>query len=95
MSMTPIMVTTLHKGVFFGYYPADGDREATTVTLEKAQMAVYWPPEQRGVLGLAANGPVDGSRITPAVPEITLQDVTSLTVCSEEAAKAWEKAPWS
>lgn len=62
----PVMVTTAHKGVFFGYYPAAADRDTKTVTLAKAQMAVYWPKQQRGVLGLAATGPVDGSRITPA-----------------------------
>lgn len=93
-SMIPVMVTTAYKGVFFGYYPANGDREAKTVTIEQAQMAVYWPSEQRGVLGLASTGPVNGCRITPAVPEITLHEVTSITKTTPEAAEAWGKAPW-
>lgn len=89
-----VLVTTAHKGVFFGLYPIDGDRETKTVTITQAQMAVYWPAEQRGVLGLASTGPIDGCRITPAVPEITLHEVTSITKTTPEAAEAWSKAPW-
>lgn len=92
----PVLVTTERKGVFFGFLPASVNREAAkTVTIENAQMAVYWPNQQRGVLGLAGAGPVAGSRITPAVPEITLHEVTSITKTTPEAAEAWAKAPWS
>lgn len=93
--LIPVLVTTEKKGVFFGYLPSSVDREAAkTVTIEKAQMAVYWPPEQRGVLGLAGIGPVAGCRISPPIPDITLHEVTSISRTSPEAAEAWSKAPW-
>lgn len=90
----PVIVTTIHKGVFFGFLATNADRNAKTVTIEKAQMAVYWPSDQRGVLGLAAQGPVPGCKIGPAVPEMTLHEVTSITTTTPEAAEAWSKAPW-
>lgn len=90
----PVLVTTLHKGVFFGFLPTTADRDAKTLTITQAQMAVFWPSEQHGALGLAAQGPVSGCRIGPAVPEMTLHEVTSVTVTTPEAAAAWSLAPW-
>lgn len=92
--LIPVLVTTAKKGVFFGYVPEGTDLKATVIRIERAQMAVYWPPQQRGVLGLAAQGPVDGARIGPPVPAITLQEVTAVAESTDEAAKAWEQAPW-
>lgn len=87
-----LIVTTTHKGVFFGYgMPSD----ATTIRIEKARMCVYWSEDVKGVLGLAATGPTKGCRIGPAVPAITLRDVTSVMECSEEAVKQWEKTLWA
>ena len=86
------MVTTAHRGVFFGYgVPSDGP----TITLKRARMCVYWSAEVKGVLGLAVTGPIKDSKIGPAAPEITLRDVTAVTVCTPAAVAAWEKAPWS
>ena len=88
----PLLVTTLHKGVFFGYgTPSD----APTITLRSARMCIAWGAETKGVLGLAATGPKKGCRIGPAVPSLTLRDVTSCAVCSQEAAAQWEAAPWN
>lgn len=90
--MKPLLVTTSHRGVFFGYgEPSD----APTIRLERARMCVYWPESQRGVLGLASFGPQDGARIGPAVPVITLRDVTSVTECSDQAVPRWEAGPWA
>lgn len=88
----PLVVTTAHKGVFFGYGVPSA---AKTIRLEKARMAVYWPPANKGVLGLAATGPLQGSRIGPAVPGITLSDVTSVMETSKEAAEKFESGPWA
>lgn len=89
---SPLLVTTEHRGVFFGY----GTRtDADTIELTDARMAVYWTSNLKGVLGLAAQGPSSGCRISPSVPVLTLRAVTSVTECSPEAAKAWEKAPWN
>ena len=86
-----VMVTTSHRGVFFGYLKKeDGD----TVTLTNARMAVYWSADLRGVLGLASEGPSELCKIGPQVPEIKLFGVTSITTVSPRAAKQWEEAPW-
>ena len=92
---TPVVVTTEHRGVFFGYLSADQDRTATSVTITDAQMCVYWSAEVRGILGLAATGPDRRCKITPAVPQITLQSVTAVMDVTDEAVKAWQGRPWS
>lgn len=87
----PLVVTTKHKGVFFGYGVYAG--EEITV-LENARMVVYWSPDTKSVVGLAANGPSKSCRISPAVPSITIRDVTAGIVCSADAAAKFEAAPW-
>lgn len=89
--LKPLVITTLHKGVFFGYgTPSD----SKTIRLENCRMCVYWSAETKGVLGLAAIGPMNGSKITPSVPAMTLQDVTGCMEVSSEASKVWEKGLW-
>ena len=88
----PIIVTTAHRGVFFGYgIPSD----AQTIHLENVQMCIYWPAENKGVLGLASKGPLEGSRIGPVAPAIILREVTSMIEVTPEAEKQWRKMPWS
>lgn len=88
----PLVITTQHRGVFFGYgTPADGD----TIRIERARMAVYWSADVGGVVGLAANGPTKNCRIGPAAPAITLYGVTAVMESSPEAAEAWERGPWA
>lgn len=91
--MQPIVVTTAKRGVFFGY-GEPGIPENKQKRIEKARMCVYWDAPTKGILGLAATGPTKGCRVTQAVPAITVEDVTSVMECSEEAAKAWENGPW-
>jgi hypothetical protein len=88
----PLLVTTKHKGVFFGYaVPC----ESKTITLKNARMCVYWSMDVKGVLGLAVTGPSKTCRVGPEVLTITLQDVTSITECSKESVSAWEIQPWN
>lgn len=87
----PLVVTTAHKGVFFGYGQVTTDK---TIRLTKARMCVHWSADVKGVTGLAANGPSARCRIGPPAPAMTLQDVTSIMECSEDAAKKWEGEPW-
>ena len=88
----PLVVTTEHKGVFFGYgRPSDKD----TIRIKRARMCVYWSADVKSVLGLAAGGPTKGCRIGPAVPSLTLRKVTAVMEVSPEGAKAWESAPWA
>ena len=87
----PVLVTTAHRGVFFGYAEnTDGD----TITLRGGRLCIYWSRDVRGFMGLAANGPTASCRIGPAAT-ITLRDITAVVEVTEAAVMAWEAAPWS
>lgn len=86
----PVLVTTAHRGVFFGYAQnTDGD----TITLRAGRLCVYWSRDVRGFMGLAANGPTKGCRVGPPAT-ITLRNITAVAEVTEAAVKAWEAAPW-
>lgn len=87
----PVLVTTSHRGVFFGY-AAKTDGE--TIQLRKARNCLYWSTSTKGFMGLAATGPNKDCRIGPAV-DIELRGITSVVECTSEAVAAWESAPWS
>lgn len=87
----PLIVTTLHRGVFFGY---GQPTEAKIIHLRDVRMCIYWPESNKGVMGLASEGPHKGARVGPKAPSIILQDVTAILGCSAQAAEAWESAPW-
>jgi hypothetical protein len=90
-----VVVTTAHRGVFFGHLADRGDRYVKTLTLTDAQMCVHWSADVQGVLGLAATGPTQGCKVTRPVPRITLQDVTAVLDATPEAVKLWQDRPWS
>jgi hypothetical protein len=92
MNKKPLVVTTAHKGVFFGY---GKPTENKTIRLEQAQMCVYWSSDIHGVVGLASSGPSDSCKIGPPAPAITLHDVTSVMEASKEAESAWKGQPWN
>lgn len=87
-----LLVTTVHKGVFFGYGIPTNEK---TIRLTNAQMCVYWSSDVRGVLGLASTGPSKTCRIGPSVPALTLQDITSVVEVSPEAEDKWKLRPWN
>jgi hypothetical protein len=89
-----VLVTTVHRGVFFGYMNGEEDA-GKTVTITDARNCIYWSPDVKGFLGLAASGPSSGCRVGPKVPSLKLLDVTSVAAVSPEAAEKWEKHPWS
>lgn len=89
-----VVVTTEYRGVFFGKLKSH-DRDRRIVVLEYARNCVYWSAETRGFMGLAANGPAAGSKVTASAPESTLYGVTLVSRVSDEARKRWEGAPWS
>jgi len=85
-----VLVTTAHRGVFFGYATAtDGD----TIKLRAGRNCIYWPTSNKGFLGLASMGPQTGASIGPAA-DIELRNITCVAECTAEAASAWEAAPW-
>ena len=56
---TPILVTTAHRGVFFGRFK---EREDKNVTVTEARNCISWTQQERGFLGLASEGPGSGCR---------------------------------
>ena len=94
-TLCPVLVTTVHRGVFFGYADPDLDlTQAKTIVLVRARNCLYWPSETRGFLGLAVTGPTKGARIGPPA-DIVLRDVTCIARVDPAAVKAWEQAPWN
>lgn len=85
-----VVVTTEHRGVFFGYA---SETSGETIKLRAARCCIYWPAENKGFMGLAADGPKSGARVGPAA-DIELRKITSVIECSPEAVKAWEASPW-
>jgi hypothetical protein len=86
----PVLVTTEHRGVFFGYTT---DGSGSSVQLRRARLCIYWSADLRGFMGLATQGPNANCRIGPPA-DILLHGVTSVTDVSEAAVKAWESNPW-
>ncbi len=91
VSEIAVMVTTAHKGVFFGYATdTAGDR----IILRNARVCISWSPDLRGFGGLATSGPNKNCRVGPAVPSMDLRGITSVSTVTPEAIKAWESQPW-
>ena len=86
--MKPVLVTTAHRGVFYGYIREDQTAEKT-LALEKCRCAIYWSGT-KGFLGLAAHGPEANSTIGAIAPKVLLHDVTSVSECTPEAAEIWD-----
>ena len=85
-----VLITTKHRGVFAGYLLEERDN-GNTVVLTNARCAIRWSTT-KGFLELATAGPNVNSKIGASAPETTLYDVTSKTICTDEAAKAWREA---
>jgi hypothetical protein len=87
----PVVVTTAHRGVFFGYAT---DTDGEQIALTQARLCLYWSADVKGFMGLASSGPSKSCRIGPAA-DITLRDITAVLEATPEAVKAWGQAPWS
>ena len=87
----PVIVTTAHRGVFFGYAI---ETAGETIELKDARLCVYWSADCKGFMGLASDGPTSKCRIGTRA-DITLRNITAVLAVTPEAVKAWEAAPWS
>jgi len=87
----PILVTTQHRGVFFGYVPKSQDLTKRTMALLDARMAIYWGTE-KGVMQLAATGPTSKSQIGARADIPVLHDITGVFAVSPEAVEKWASA---
>lgn len=89
-----VLVTTAHKGIFFGYLASDVAKAQITIT--RGRNIIYFDAATKGFMGLAENGPTPGCRIGPAVVgNSTLFDITGVFEVSDAAIPKFEEAPWS
>ena len=86
--MKSIIVTTEHRGVFFGQVPDEQDLDAKTMGLDSARCAIYWGTTG-GIGQLAATGPTDKSRIGDSADIRALHDITAVWECTPAAAERW------
>ena len=90
MKERAVLVTTAHRGVFFGY---TDDTSGDVIKLRAARNCLYWAANSKGFLGLANMGPQKGARVGPSA-NIELRNITCVAECTEKAVKLWESAPW-
>lgn len=83
--MRPVLVTTVHRGVFFGFLES---RDGNFVVLVNARCAIRWETTG-GFLELADIGPNSRSKIGSPALRIELFDVTSISDVTPEAVEKW------
>lgn len=88
----PVLITTKHRGVFFGYEvgrydQADGN---LAVLLEGARCAIRFGTTG-GFMQLAATGPTEASRVGDRA-DGEFRDVTCVLKVTPDAVEAWERA---
>jgi hypothetical protein len=86
-----VLITTAHKGVFFGYATETG---GDVIHLRAGRLCIYWTSDLRGFMGLASHGPSNSCKIGPAA-DIEVRAITSVTEVTPQAVEKWEKAPWA
>jgi hypothetical protein len=84
----PVIVTTVHRGVFFGYAE---DTTGETIFLRRSRLCLQWTADLRGFMGLAAMGPSSGCKIGPPA-DITLRSITAVLEVTAEAEAKWNSA---
>jgi len=89
-SLKPVIITTSYKGVFFGKINPD-HKTSKILEVHDCRNVRYWSSETNGFQGLSNNGPNKDCKIsTKSGGEVVLHEVTSVTFCSDEAAKKWD-----
>lgn len=87
----PVIVTTAHRGVFFGYA---ADTMGEQIELKRSRLCLRWSADLEGFMGLAAKGPSKDCRIGPRA-DITLRNITAVLEVTPEAVEKWEAAAFS
>lgn len=86
----PVLVTTAHRGVFFGFADPDETESKEEIRLHKCRNCLSWDSSIGGFLGLASVGPSDKCRIGSQATSVLLHDITSVAECTVEASAAWQ-----
>lgn len=84
----PVIVTTAHRGVFFGYA---SDTEGETISLKRSRLCLQWSADMRGFMGLACIGPSSSCKIGPPA-DITLRSITAVLEVTADAEAKWNAA---
>jgi len=93
--MEHVLVTTKHRGVFFGQLKSKEQQgDYARVVLVGCRNCISWESSVRGFLGLAADGPDKGCRVGPEAVNVELWCVTSVVAMTPEAVKKVDLAPW-
>ena len=87
-TLRPVLVTTAHRGVFFGYA---SNTKGDTIELKDGQLCVYWSADMKGFMGLAAHGPSASCKIGPPA-DIELRNITAVLEVKPAAELAWKAA---
>jgi len=86
-NLQAVIVTTEHRGVFFGYAE---DTRGDVIDLVGARMAIYFGTT-KGLQQLAETGPTNASKIS-ARADVQLRKITAVFKVTDVAVKAWEAA---
>lgn len=92
MTTKPVLITTTHRGVFFGDIASEDDANIETLVVTNCRNAIYWAGK-RGFLGLATHGPSQDSKIGSTAVRVVLHNITSIADCTQEAATIWRDWP--
>lgn len=85
------LITTKHRGVFAGEIDDDFDRQATTLAVSNARMAIRFGTS-KGLLQLAETGPTGSSAISAPADIPALHDITAVFAITDEAWAKWQTA---
>jgi len=90
--MKNILVTTVHRGVFFAQVDDNADltSKEKLVNLKNCRMAIYFGTT-KGVLQLAETGPTASSKIGSRADIDVLHDITGVFSVTDKAAEIWMK----
>ena len=86
--MKAILVTTEHRGVYFGLVEDDTDLNQRTMFLKDARCAIQWHTT-KGVAELASDGPNERSKIGAKADIPALHDITAIWSVTDEAKEKW------
>lgn len=84
----PVIVTTEHRGVFFGYAT---DTSGSEIHMTNVRMPIKFGTT-RGLLELSDTGPTHKSLVSARAERMEIRKITAVIDVAPEAVKAWEAA---
>lgn len=83
-----ILISTQHRGVFFGLVDEETDLQQRTLSLKNARCAIRWGTKG-GIAELAEQGPNASSRIGSPADIEAIHDITAVWNVTDEAREKW------